>query len=85
MIYLKTILDRHDEEIIKKVYIAMRENPLKNDWYHLVKTNFEKVNLTLDEQKILEANMVQYKCEMKKAVWKYFFKVLQERKTVILK
>ena len=29
-----TILDRHDEEIIKKIYIEMIENPLKNDWYH---------------------------------------------------
>ena len=36
MIYLKTILDRHDNEIIKKVYNEMKSNPYKGDWIKLV-------------------------------------------------
>ena len=31
LVYLHTILKRHDDEITKKVYVAMKENPLKYD------------------------------------------------------
>ena len=69
MLYLKTILSRHDEEIIKKVYLAMKERTLKGDWYHLVKSDFQKANIKMDEQNIAQTDFVQFKCDVKKAVW----------------
>ena len=41
LVYLHTILKRHDDEITKKVYVAMKENPLKYDWIELISTDKE--------------------------------------------
>ena len=32
LMYLHTLLKRHDNEITKRVYKAMKEQPLKDDW-----------------------------------------------------
>ena len=34
MLYLKTILDREEHEVTKKVYIAKKNKPYKGDWYN---------------------------------------------------
>ena len=39
MIYIKTILDLTDD-VIGKVYIAMKENPLTENWFQKVATDF---------------------------------------------
>ena len=36
LLYLHTILTRHDTELIKQMYSAMKDNPIKGDWIHLV-------------------------------------------------
>ena len=52
MLYLKTILDREDHEITKKVYTAMKNKPYKGDWYNLVQADFEKFGLEINEETI---------------------------------
>ena len=41
LLYLHTILKRHDNEITKKIYTAMKENHLKDDWIELITTDKE--------------------------------------------
>ena len=37
MLYLKNILQREDNEPIKRIYVAQSENPTKGDWCELGK------------------------------------------------
>ena len=36
LMYLQTILKRHTDEITKRIYTAMKCQPLKDDWIELV-------------------------------------------------
>ena len=46
LLYLHEILSRNESELIHEVYIAMKEAPLKDDWYHLVRKDIDNLNLT---------------------------------------
>ena len=80
MIYLKSILSKHEDEVVPKVYFAMKKSPLKGDWYKLVESDFEKIGMTVDETAIKEADLMTFKNHIKKSVWNVFFNQLQERK-----
>ena len=80
MIYLKNILSKHEDEVVRKVYSAMKNKPLKGDWYNLVKSDFERIGMSLDENCIQEADLTTYKNHIKKSVWAVWFQELQERK-----
>ena len=41
IMYLHNILIKHEEELIKRVYFAMKEAPLKNDWSITVKRTWK--------------------------------------------
>ena len=45
MIYLQTILKRHDNEIIKRIYMKQKCEPSQGDWCLLVQEYFEKMNI----------------------------------------
>ena len=68
--YLKHILDRADEELIKRVYLEQRENPTKGDWIELIKTDIEKIELKLteDEMKLMTKN--EFRKYIKSLVYK---------------
>jgi hypothetical protein len=80
MIYLKNILSKHEDEVVRKVYSAMKNKPLKGDWYNLVQSDFERIGMTLDEKCIQEADLNTYKNHIKKSVWAAWFQELQEKK-----
>ena len=44
--YLKHILTLEDSEIVKKVYIAQKENPTNGDFVQLVKKDLSELNFT---------------------------------------
>ena len=85
MLYLNTIISQPDDEVVKKVYIAMKENPLKGDWYHKVAADYKNANLELNEDAILNTYLPQFKLIVKRAVWKMFFQELQEKKEMHIK
>ena len=85
MLYLKTILSRPDSEVVKKVYLAMKENPLKGDWYHKVVADFQQAGIKLDEDSIMNTNLLQFKSAVKSAVWKIFYQQLQKKKEMHIK
>ena len=52
MIYLQTILQRPEGELIRRVYEEMKADQIKNDWCQLVANDFQEVNICItDEQK----------------------------------
>ena len=52
MLYLKTILDRHDNELTKRVFSAQAKYNVPGDWYQIIKSDFELMCIPLDEQNI---------------------------------
>ena len=58
----------------------MRNNPVKGDWYSLVKNDFEYINETIDEESIKERSENQYKKQIKDKVRKQTFKVFNDQK-----
>jgi hypothetical protein len=64
MLYLKTILSRHEDEVIRRVYQAMKERPLKGDWYIRVSSDFEQVDIPMDEEEIMRTDLSSYKSKI---------------------
>ena len=48
--YWHTILKRNSEELMYKIYRAMKESPLKGDWIKLLEEDLEKVGLSLKDK-----------------------------------
>ena len=59
MIYLQTILQRPEGELVRNIYEAMKADPLPGDWYRLVQEDFKLVNLPLNEDQIMTMNSTQ--------------------------
>ena len=57
----------------------MKENQIKIDWYHLLKSDFEKINNLLDKKDIEHTNVLTYKKNIKSHVWNAFSKELKEK------
>ena len=49
LLYLHTILTRHENELTKQIYSAMYEERLKDDWTHRVKQYKEQINLNITD------------------------------------
>ena len=80
MLYLKTILSRHEDEVVWRVYQAMKERPLKGDWYIRVASDFEQVDIPMDEEVIMRTDLSSYKSIIKTAMWKLFLRNFKRRK-----
>ena len=61
MIYLKSILSKHEDEVVPKVYFVMKNSPLKGDWYKRLESDFDKIGMIIDENAIKEADLISYK------------------------
>ena len=59
LLYLHNILHRQDGELVKDIYIAMKESPLKEDWIHLVNKDKLDLDLNLSDEEI--SNLSKYK------------------------
>ena len=79
--YLHTILSRNDQELIKRVYKAQKENPSPGDFVELIKKDFAIVNFDIEEDCISGINREAYKkhtkTKVKEAALKYL-KSIQE-------
>ena len=68
MIYLQTILQRSEGELIRRVYEEMKADPITNDWCQLVSGDFQLVNLNITDNQIRQMNQTQYKTLIKQKV-----------------
>ena len=78
--YLYTILNRDDEELIKEVYNAQKENPVNGDYCKLVDADSTAVNLQLTESQILSMKEKPYKDKVKSKVRHAAFTNLMKEK-----
>ena len=70
VIYLKTILNRSEVELTRKIYNAQKVNPTTGDWYTMVNQDFNTINEVIDEDKIRNMSDNQYKNLIKNKVRK---------------
>ena len=52
LLYLQTILHRHESEITWQIYNARKEDPIKDDWIHLVQKDKADININLTDDQI---------------------------------
>ena len=65
IIYLHTILTRSNTELIKRVYNAQKETPVKGDYYNLLKNDFLIIGEDLNEEKIASTAKETFKRNVK--------------------
>ena len=78
MIYLQNILQRDQNELLKRVYKAQCENPTIGDFIELVRKDFELVGEPFDESKIESMTPKSYKDYVKAKIKEAAFKHLTE-------
>ena len=52
IMYHRDIVSRNDTELVKKIYMAQKENPMKYEWIKLLEKDFELIGETADDSKI---------------------------------
>ena len=68
LLYLHTILKRHKSELINKIYTAMKEDPLKDDWIHLVDQDKKDIDLNLSDIEIESLSKAKFKTIIKNKI-----------------
>ena len=69
LMYWHTILNRNKEEAISKIYFAMKNKPLKDDWIHHVMKDLEKIGFSIeDEESLSNLDKLSYKALIKKKI-----------------
>ena len=65
ILYLHNILSRHEDELVRRVYCAMKNSPLKGDWCNTVIQDMENIGLTLSEEAISQTSISVFKTIVK--------------------
>ena len=68
IMYHHHIVRRGEEETIQRIYYKQKEDPLKGDWYELLKKDFEFIGEEIDEKNIASIPKSEYKARIKKLV-----------------
>ena len=63
--FMKHMMDRHDKELIKKVFLAQKESPSQGDFVTLVTQDLLDLNMTLEEALCKNTTKVQLKKKIK--------------------
>ena len=71
--YLRTILKRDNEELIKRIYREQQTNPCPGDYAELVKDDFQKCNLDYNEDMVVNMKEDDYRSMVRKHLRKAAF------------
>ena len=81
--YWYNIVKRHKGELISQVYNAMKTNPMKGDWIHLVTKDLNKMGMTLDNEKhVMKMTKNEFKDIVKDKIREYSFREQEKKKVV---
>ena len=80
MLYLQTILKRHDDEITKKVYLCQKSNPLPGDLCQLIAEDFDKMDIHMSDDHIAQMHESEYKKLIQRKVYYTAFMELEQLK-----
>lgn len=64
ILFMKHIMERHDNELLKKVFLAQKLNPSQGDFVNIVEKDLKDLNLTHEE--VAELSKTQLKATLKK-------------------
>ena len=79
ILYLQTILQRPDKELIKRVYNAQKTNTVKGDFCELVRNDIELLGGTFTEEYIAQTGRDTLKTEIKSKLGEAAFEYLYEK------
>ena len=77
LMYLHHIVQKEENELIKRVFKAQNENPTKVDFCELVKADMDMIGQTYDENILAGYSKSQFKIIIKKLLNEEFFKYLK--------
>ena len=75
--FFHNILKREEDELVKRVYNAQKENPSKGDWVHIIKEDMELINLNMNENEISLLSKNEFKKHVKLCVKSASFTALK--------
>ena len=68
LLYLHTILHRSEEELIRRVYTAQKEDALPGDFFQLVQDDFKLIGKVFSDQYIQQSSRNSFKYEIKEKI-----------------
>ena len=77
ILYLQTILHRPDHELIKRVYVAQKDDPLPGDFFQLFQGDLQLMGGDLSDQYIQQSSRNSLKCEIKQKTKNAAFRYLK--------
>jgi hypothetical protein len=78
MVYLQTVLQRTEGELIRKIYETMKAEPLPGDWCNWVQKDFQDIKLIITEDQIRSMSPTDYKLLIKEKIRDSVFIQLKE-------
>jgi hypothetical protein len=79
IMYLRTILRREEEELIKRVFKEQERNTTPGDFVELVKADLEKYNMVYDEESIQASQEDNFKTLLRKNIKEVAFNELKRK------
>ena len=79
ILYLQNILIRRGDELVKRVYCAMKSSPLKGDWCSIVAQDMYNIGLNFSDEEIGRMSKTAFKTIVKKKMRQH---VLDELNTI---
>ena len=80
LMYLRTILIKDDDELVRRIFKAQLDNPSPGDFVELLKNDFEIIEEKFEEKEILNKSKQTYKKFIKMKVRKAALKFLNDLK-----
>ena len=85
LLYHHHILNKVEDETLKKMYEKQKEQQTRGDWYQLIKKDFEFIETDIDEEEIRATPKSEYKKKIKQLVQKAAFKFYMNEKDKLTK
>ena len=78
MLYFHTLVTRSEDELTHKIYKAQKSNPVKGDWVHHLKEDFELIGEEINENLARDTSRKDFKDIVKSKIREKVFNILKE-------
>ena len=78
--YLHHLLNRSEDELIRKFYMAQKTKSSKGDWVKLVEENLRELDITLSNEEISKLSKPKFSKIVQKCITKVAFEELMQLK-----
>ena len=74
--YYQTVLKKHQNDIVSKIFVAQQNNPSKGGWIRLVQKDMEKYSIYTSEEQIMSMSELDFRQLIKKKIKEHSFREL---------